>query len=60
MSVFKEVQKQIEAFHNAMDEEQYIEEEKILKHLEETTAPIHPLLLEFQTRYDIETMMWEK
>ena len=55
-----EVQKQIEAFHNAMDEEHYDEAKKILEQLEIITAPVHPLLLELQTRYEIESMGWEK
>lgn len=59
-NVSGEVQKQIEKFHNAMDEERYDEAKKILEQLEVTTAPVHPLLLELQTRYEIESMRWEE
>lgn len=58
-NVSGEVQKQIEEFQNAMDEERYTEAKRILETLEENTAPIHPLLLELQTRYEIESILWE-
>lgn len=57
--VTEEVQKKIDAFYNAMDEEKYDEAKIILEDIENTTAPTHPLLIELRTRYDFETESWE-
>ena len=54
-----EVQKQINDFYNAMDDEEYIRAKSILEELERTTAPTHPLLVELRTRYEFETSDWE-
>ena len=55
-----EVRKRIDEFGDAMDAEEYDKAKKMLEKLEMDTAPVHPLLIQLRTRYDMETMPWEE
>ena len=49
------VKQDVNAFYNAMDEENYSKAKNILDRLIESTAPEFPLIVSLKTRYEIET-----
>ena len=55
--VAAEVREMMRDFDDRMDEENYKEARKILRTLEEITAPTHPLVAKMRTRYELETEM---
>ncbi|MFR8248001.1 MAG: AAA family ATPase [Lachnospiraceae bacterium] len=52
----EEVQKRVNQFYDALDEEDYGEAKQILEELEKATAPDHPTLIQMRTRYEFDTM----
>lgn len=50
------VQKKVDEFYDALDEERFSLAKQILEELEVATAPEHPTLIQMRTRYEFETM----
>ena len=51
-----EIQKKVDEFYDALDDEKFDIAKQILEELEEKTAPQHSILIQMRTRYEFETM----
>ena len=51
-----EIQKKVDEFYDALDDEKFDIAKQILEELEEKTAPQHSILIQMCTRYEFETM----
>lgn len=56
----KEIKGKADLFCDAMDQEDYEKARLILEELETKTAPVHPLLLQLRTRYEMETILLQE